>query len=241
MDQHDPEQPADVVPPGPARPDQPAGAISFRKTSAGSGPAGGGPASNGVTGRPFDGDPFGGGASFRGGASFHTISVNGETVRPGPTTSDSALRRYLLTRALGRSVIHTVQWSGVAILLIAALCWLAGVKVLAVLIGLVAVLVLVVRAALSGLERRLSGARRLGPLEPRVAALVTRTNRGLRRELRRVGLPSLPWAPLLIALRIIRPFRRAETLRALSRVDLAGVVPASRLDELQLLLQSDHR
>jgi hypothetical protein len=235
MDQRDPEQPDDVVPPGPVGPDQPAGTISFRKGPSGSGPAGGDPASNGVTGGGSSG-----GHPVGGGGSFHTISIDGETFRPAPTTTDSTLRRYLLTRALGRSVINTVQWSGVAILLIAALCWLAGVKVLAVLIGLVAVLVLVVRAALSGLERRLSGARRLGPLEPQVAALVARTNRGLRRELRRVGLPSLPWAPLLIALRIIRPFRRAETLRALSRVDLAGVVPASRLDELQLLLQS-HR
>jgi hypothetical protein len=223
MDQHDPEQPSDRRPPSGTG--EPAGTVSFRKPPAGNSPAGNVPA---------DGSPAGG-------AAFHTIPIDGEIFRPGPATSDSVLRRYLLTRALGRSVINTVQWSGVAILLIAVLCWLAGVKVLAVLIGLVAVLVLVVRAGLSGLERRLSGARRLGPLEPQVATLVARTNRGLRRELRRVGLPSLPWAPLLIALRIIRPFRRAETLRALSRVDLAGVVPASRLDELQLLLSANHR
>jgi hypothetical protein len=235
MEQHDPEQPSDRRPPsGAGQPGQPAGTVSFRKPPAGSGPAGNDLAGNALVGGPFDSDPFGG-------AAFHTISIDGEVFRPGPATGDSALRRYLLTRALGRSVINTVQWSAVAILVIAALCWLAGVKVLAVLIGLIAVLVLVVRAGLSGLERRLSGARRLGPLEPQVAALVARTSRGLRRELRRVGLPGLPWAPLLIALRIIRPFRRAETLRALSRVDLAGVVPASRLNELQLLLSANHR
>lgn len=222
MEQHDPEQSAGRPPAGTGPSDQPAGPVSFRKAD--------GP----IVGDQSVGDPFGGGA-------FRTVSITGETFRPGPMTSDTALRRYLLTRALGRSVINTVQWSGLAILLIAVLCWLAGVKVLAVLIGLVAVLVLVVRAALSGLERRLSGARRLGSLEPQVAALVSRTNRGLRRELRRVGLPGLPWAPLLIALRIIRPLRRADTLRALSRVDLAGVVPASRLDELQLLLSANHR
>lgn len=238
MEQHDPERPSDRRPSGPGEPAGPggsAGAVSFRKTPAAGKPVGGS-ASGGsaLGGSALGGDPVGGSA-------FHTISINGETLRPGPVTSDSALRRYLLTRALGRSVINTVQWSGLAILLIAVLCWLAGVKVLAVLIGLVAILVLVVRAALSGLERRLSGARRLGPLEPQVAALVSRTNRGLRRELRRVGLPSLPWAPLLIALRIIRPFRRAQTLQALSRVDLAGVVPTSRLDELQLLLSAHRR
>jgi len=230
MDQHDPEQPSDRRPPSATgQPDQPARTVSLRKT----------PTGNALVSGPFASDRLGG--DRFGSAQFRTISIEGEVFRPGPAAGDSALRRYLLTRALGRSVINTVQWSAVAILVIAALCWLGGVKVLAVLIGLVAVLMLVVRAGLSGLERRLSGARRLGPLEPQVAALVARTSRGLRRELRRVGLPSLPWAPLLIALRIVRPFRRAETLRALSRVELASVVPPSRLDELQLLLSAHHR
>ena len=230
MDQHDPEQPSDRRPPSATgQPDQPARTVSLRKM----------PAGNALVSGSFDSDRLGG--DRFGSAEFRTISIEGEVFRAGPAAGDSALRRYLLTRALGRSVINTVQWSAVAILVIAALCWLGGVKVLAVLIGLVAVLMLVVRAGLSGLERRLSGARRLGPLEPQVAALVARTSRGLRRELRRVGLPSLPWAPLLIALRIVRPFRRAETLRALSRVELASVVPPSRLDELQLLLSAHHR
>lgn len=155
--------------------------------------------------------------------------------------SEGALRRYLLTRALGRSVIQTVQWSAISILLIGVLCWLGGLKVLAVLIGLFGLAVLLVRAMLSGIERRLTGSARLGAIEPRVARLVSRTGRGLRRELRRVGLPGLPWAPMLIALRLIRPFRRAQTLRALSQVDLARVVPASQLDELHLLLQTGRR
>jgi hypothetical protein len=174
-------------------------------------------------------------------AQFGTARFAAVPFGPGLSTSESALRRYLLTRALGRSVISTVLWSGVSILLIAALCWLGGLKVLAVLVAIVAVVVLLVRAALSSVERRLSGSARLGQLEPQVAAMVSRTSRGLRRELRRVGLPSLPWAPLLIALRIIRPVRRAQTLQALGRVDLASVVPASQLDELQLLFQAGRR
>jgi hypothetical protein len=213
MDQHEHDQPHDgSSPAGPAQPAQPVGKVSFHKPPTGSGTA-----------------------------SFHRLSFDGEAFRPGRSTSESALRRYLLTRALGRSVISTVQWSGVAILLIAVLCWLTGVKVLAVLVAIVAVVVMLVRAALSALERRLSGAARLGAMEPQVSAMVSRTGRGLRRELRRVGLPGVPWAPLLIALRIIRPVRRAETLRALSRVELASVVPASQLDELQLLLQAGRR
>ena len=144
-------------------------------------------------------------------------------------------------RALGRSVVNTVQWSALAILALAVLCWLTGVKVLAVLIGLVAVAVLLVRSALSALGRRLTGADRLGPAEPQVRRLVARTGRGLRRELRRVGLPGAPWAPLLIVLRLMRPYRRQQTALSLSRIDLNRVVPATQLDELHLLLQSADR
>jgi hypothetical protein len=171
------------------------------------------------------------------------IVITGEfsSTAPTATASEAALRRYLLTRALGRSVINTVQWSGISILAIAALCWLGGVKILAILIGLVAVAVLCVRVLLSAIERRLTGSARLGAIEPRVDKLVARTSRGLRKELRRVGLPGTPWAPMLIALRLIRPFRRGQTLLALSRIELATVVPASQLDELHLLLQTTRR
>jgi hypothetical protein len=156
----------------------------------------------------------------------------------GRPDSEAALRQYLLTRALGRSVMSTVQWSAIAILLLAAGCWLIGLKVLAVLIGIVALFVLLFRSLLSAIGRRLSGADRLGPVEPQVRRLVARTGRGLRRELRRAGLPGTPWAPLLILLRLMRPYRRRQTAQALARVDLNRVVPASQLDELHLLLQS---
>ncbi len=155
-------------------------------------------------------------------------------VRPGSPASQAALRRYLLVRALGRSVVSTVQWAGIAVLLVAVLCWLGGLKVLAVLVAVVALLILAVRRLLRAVEYRLSGSAGLGALEPRVAVLVSRTRRGLRREMRRVGLPGLP---LLIAVRLLRPSRRAQTVQALSRIDLAGVVPPSRVDELQVLLR----
>ncbi|MDQ1740870.1 MAG: hypothetical protein QOE53_2522 [Pseudonocardiales bacterium] len=158
-------------------------------------------------------------------------------IGPGSAASQAVLRRYLLTRALGSSIVNAVQWTGVVVLLLAALSWLGGWKLLAVLLGLAAVLILAVRAVLSAIQRGLSGASRLGPLEPRVAALVTRTRRELRRELRRVGLPGAPWAPLLIAGRLVRPTRRARTVEALSRIDLTKAVPPSQVDELQILLR----
>ena len=189
--------------------------------------AGGGVAGDGFT-EVFVGDGYAGTAVF----GF---------ARSGPPDSQAALRQYLIVRALGRSAVNTLQWSAVAILALAVLCWLSGVKVLAVFIGLVALAVLLVRSLLSALGRRLSGANRLGPAEPQVRRLVARTGRGLRRELRRVGLPGVPWAPLLIALRLIRPYRRQQTAQRLARIELNRVVPASQLDELHLLLQSADR
>ncbi|HEX8769039.1 MAG TPA: hypothetical protein VF714_11745 [Jatrophihabitans sp.] len=158
-------------------------------------------------------------------------------IGPSSAASQAVLRRYLLTRALGSSIVNAVQWTGVVVLGVAALSWLGDLKLLAVLLGLVGLAILAVRGLLSGLQRRLSGAHRLGPLEPRVAALVTRTRRELRRELRRVGLPGVPWAPLLIAWRLVRPLRRASTVEALSRIDLTKAVPPSQVDELQILLR----
>lgn len=203
-------------------PEPASGADSF----AGGGVIGGG-TGDGFTGT-FVGDGYAGTAVF----GF---------ARSGPPDSQAALRQYLIVRALGRSAVNTLQWSALAILALAVLCWLSGVKVLAVFIGLVAVAVLLVRSLLSALGRRLSGANRLGPVEPQVRRLVARTGRGLRRELRRVGLPGVPWAPLLIALRLIRPYRRQKTAQSLARIELNRVVPASQLDELHLLLQSADR
>jgi hypothetical protein len=175
---------------------------------------------------------------------FDEVPISGEhpvievgNIGPGSAASQAVLRRYLLTRALGSSIVNAVQWTGVVVLLFAALSWIGGWKLLAVLLGLIAVLILGIRGALSAIARRLSGASGLGPLEPRVAALVTRTRRELRRELRRVGLPGVPWAPLLIAWRLVRPLRRARTVASLSRIDLTKVVPPSQVDELQILLR----
>lgn len=155
----------------------------------------------------------------------------------GNEASQWVLRRYLLTRAIGASVVRTVHWFGVAVLVLAALIWFAGVTWLAVLVGLAAIMVLLVRVALSGLQRRLSGVDALGPDAPEVERLVGRTRKGLRAELRRIGLPSAPWGPALIGLRLLRPVKRVETVRKLGRFDLSQVVDQSTLDELHLLLR----
>jgi hypothetical protein len=213
-------------------------------------PVGGGPGSAGIGGPGSSGGSAGFGSAGFGTAGFGRSGDSGSQLffggpvfagSPGRLDSEAALRQYLIVRALGRSVVNTLQWAALAILALAVVCWLAGVKVLAVLIGLVLLAVLLLRSLLSALGRRLSGRDRLGPVEPEVRRLVARTGRGLRRELRRVGLPGAPWAPVLIALRLLRPFRRQQTALALARVDLNRVVPAGQLDELHLLLQSAGR
>jgi hypothetical protein len=91
---------------------------------------------------------------------------------------------------------------------------------------------------LSSIQRRISGITEMGPAGARVEKLVGQTRKGLRSELRRIGLPSAPWGPALIGIRLIRPVKRAQTVRALTRFDLSQVVPSSTLDELHLLLNN---
>src|SRR6185437_6381921 len=106
-----------------------------------------------------------GGRGFAGGVRFGFP-------RPSRPDSEAALHQYLVVRALGRSVVNTLQWSALSVLALAVVCWLAGLKVLAVLIGLVALAVLLLRSMLAALGRRLSGGDRLGPVEPQVRRLV---------------------------------------------------------------------
>jgi hypothetical protein len=149
------------------------------------------------------------------------------------------LRRYLLTRTLGSSIVRTVHWFGVAWLVVAALVWWAGVHWLAALIGFVGIVVLLVRVLLSAIQHRIGGLDRRSQTGIAVQRLVGRTRKELRAELRRIGLPGAPWGPVLIGLRLARPRRRTETLQRLAAFDLAHVVPASTLDELHLVLRRE--
>lgn len=177
-------------------------------------------------------------------AAARASGMPGPDVGRFPQAGDAAqwvLRRYLLTRAVGASILRTLYLTGAGVLLLAVLVWIAGVHWLAVLIGLVAITLLLIRAALSAIQRRISGVERMGPAGRRVEALVGQTRRGLRGELRRVGLPAAPWGPSLVGLRLLRPTRRADTVRKLAQFDLTQVVPSSTLDELYLLLRNSSR
>lgn len=187
-------------------------------------------------GPPDFSKPVAEGGPYRPGPGYGAIQPGGVFVfsRPGRLDSEESLRSYLLVRAIGRSVRNTVLWAGLLVLAVAVALWLAGLKVLGILIGLLAVALLLARAAVTSLARRFGRT----SADPQIDRLVARTGRGLRAELRRVGLPGAPWAPLLIALRLMRRRHRSQTMQALSRVELARVVPAGQVDELHLLLQS---
>ncbi|MDR1998621.1 MAG: hypothetical protein LBQ06_01580, partial [Frankiaceae bacterium] len=115
-----------------------------------------------------------------------------------------ALARYLVGRViLGKvslGLLFTAALIGAAGIAMFAL----GLKVFGVLILLAALAVLLVRWVFAGIVRRVSAAASFGPAEEQVRRLLADTGGDLRRELRRVGVPSGWWSfPLLLA-RLIR-------------------------------------
>lgn len=156
--------------------------------------------------------------------------------RPGTPFSQAALAGYLVGRVVTDSLGLALYVSASALLILAAVAeWALHWTFVAVLLVVFAVLVLLMRAALLAVIRRLTGFSRYGPLEDRVRALVSDTRADVMRELRRVGLPGRMWTLPALPVRLIGP-RRVETLARLSKFRPSNAVPASRVDELHLLL-----
>jgi hypothetical protein len=156
--------------------------------------------------------------------------------RPGSPLTQWALARYLVGRALGESVGHTLLAVALVVLAFAAGCeWGLHSTFLAVVLAVLAVMVLLVRAVLRGVLRRLTAAERYGPIEARLRALVSDTRGDVLKELRRVGLPSHAVTLPLLAFRLIGK-RRKATLVRLRQFEIDRAVPKARLDELHLLL-----
>jgi hypothetical protein len=156
--------------------------------------------------------------------------------RQGSPLSQWALARYLVGRALGESVGHTLLVVALAVLGLAAACeWGLHSTFLAVVVGLLAVMVLLVRAGLRTILRRLTETNRYGPVETRLRELVSDTRGDVLRELRRLGLPSHTVTLPLLAVRLIGR-RRQATLARLRDFDIDRAVPKQRLDELHMLL-----
>jgi hypothetical protein len=156
--------------------------------------------------------------------------------RQGSPLTRWALARYLVGRALGESVGHTLLVVAAAVLALAAGCqWGLHSTFFAVVLAVLAVMVLLVRAGLRAILRRLTEADRYGPIETRLRELVADTRGDVLAELRRVGLPSHAVTLPLLAIRLIGK-RRAATLTRLREFDIDRAVPKARLDELHMLL-----
>jgi hypothetical protein len=154
----------------------------------------------------------------------------------GSALSRWAFARYLVGRAIGESVGRTLLVVALVLLAPAAACqWGLHSTFFAVVLAVLALLVLLVRAGVRGLLRRLTEADRYGPVETRLRRLVADTRGDVLRELRRIDLPSHTVTLPLLAVRLIGK-RRKTTLSRLREFDIDRAVPKSRLDELHMLL-----
>ncbi len=157
----------------------------------------------------------------------------------GSPLSQWALARYLVGRAIAESIGWSMLIVGVVLLGLSALAWwgldstLLGVLVLVLAVG-----VLVLRALVLAVVRRLTGFGTYAPIEDRMRALVDDTSADVLRELRRVGLPGRIWTLPLLAIRLLRRSRREDTQRRLRQFEVERAVPRARLDELHLLLRA---
>lgn len=158
--------------------------------------------------------------------------------RQGSTLSRWALARYLVGRAIGESTSRGLLAVALVLLGLAALIqWGTGATFWAVVLGIVAVGVLLMRALLRAVLLRLTAVGG-GAVDARMRALVADTRSDVRAELRRIGLPGHPWSLPLLALSFVGRQRRRRTVERLRAFDVDRVVPAARLDELHIMLAS---
>ncbi len=158
--------------------------------------------------------------------------------RQGTAASQWALGRYLVGRAVTESAGWVLLLVGIVLLVLAGIAQLAAhLTFVAVVLFVLAAGVLILRWALLGIVRRLTGFERFGPLEGRMRALIDDTSSDVRRELRRIGLPGHLFTLPLLAFRFVGRSRRKDTVTRLRGFDASRAVPRARLDEVHLLLR----
>jgi hypothetical protein len=155
--------------------------------------------------------------------------------RQGTPGSRWALGRYLVGRAVVAYLDRALYVLAILVLGLGAAAWWLVTAWLGVPLVLVGLAVLGVRALVATLVRGLTGTPKSGPADQRLNLLVDETRADVRRELRRIGLPSRPWTLPLLGIRLAGR-RRAETFQKLREFRADNVVSASRVDELHLLL-----
>jgi hypothetical protein len=159
--------------------------------------------------------------------------------RQGSATSQWALGRYLVGRAITEAAGWSLMLVAVVLLVLTVLAKvLVHSTLLAVLLGILTIGTLLFRWALLGIVRRLTGFQRFGPLEDRMRELVNDTSVDVMRELRRIGLPGRLWTLPLLAFRFLGRDRRTDTLARLRKFETERAVPKARLDELHVLMRN---
>ena len=159
--------------------------------------------------------------------------------RQGSQLSQWALARYLVGRSLGVSIGNNLLVLALLLLGIGALLqWGVHTTFWAIVVAVLALIVLGMRALVRALLNNLTAANRYRPLEDRLRALVSETRRDVLAELRRVGLPGRPWSLPLLAVRLIRPSRRRQTIDKLRQFDLDRAVAPARVDELHHIMRA---
>jgi hypothetical protein len=158
--------------------------------------------------------------------------------RQGTSFSRWALARYLVGRSMLASLSRGLLIVGLVILVLATTVWFgAHSHGWAVFVGLIALAVLVSRALLVAIIRRLTATREFAPVETRLRRLVADTRRAVLREMRRIGLPSHLWTLPLLAVYLLRPLKRRDTIARLRQFNVDRVVSSSQVDEVHLLLR----
>ena len=157
----------------------------------------------------------------------------------GSPASRWALARYLVGRAVLESVSRSLFLVALLLLGLAAVVeFTVHWTFLAIVLAIAAFGVLAMRALLRAVLSRLMAAGQIAPLEQRLRALVADTRADVRRELRRIGLPSHSWTLPLFAFRLFSRTRRPDTVARLRQFDIDNVVSPARVDELHLLLRN---
>lgn len=161
----------------------------------------------------------------------------------GSFEQGTALSRWALARYIvGRVILERVSWGllGVALVLLvlAGLCeWGLHSTALTVVCVLLALTVLLMRAALRAVLHRLMAFDTFAPVENRIKAIVDGASGDIFAELRRVGLPSHPVTLPLIVPKMIGRQRRRDTMERLRAFQVEQAVPRARRDELYLVLR----
>lgn len=161
--------------------------------------------------------------------------------RQGSLATQLALGRYLVGRVIIARVSAGLTFTAVAIVAVAVLVWVVGPHWLAILIGLLALPVLGVRALVRWTVGRLTDAHIFGPAEQEVRRMIGATGGDFRRELRRIGVPASRLSFPLLLLRLLRGPSRRTLIERMRGFDIANVVPASRVDELHMIISSIRR